>query len=57
VFGTRVDAVDNHDGIIELPADAPLGVRYIDHVASMIRYHPEPPDALASMASKHLPRV
>ena len=21
---------DNHDGIIDLPADAPLGVRFID---------------------------
>jgi phenylalanyl-tRNA synthetase beta chain len=42
---------DNHDGIIELPADAPLGVRYIDWKGLAdpvveIKVTPNRPDAL-----------
>lgn len=42
---------DNHDGIIELPADAPLGVRYIDYrglndPVIEIKVTPNRPDAL-----------
>jgi phenylalanyl-tRNA synthetase beta chain len=42
---------DNHDGIIELPADAPLGVRYIDwkglnDPVIEIKVTPNRPDAL-----------
>jgi phenylalanyl-tRNA synthetase beta chain len=42
---------DNHDGIIELPADAPLGVRYIDYrglndPVVEIKVTPNRPDAL-----------
>ncbi len=42
---------DNHDGIIELPADAPLGARYIDWKALNdpvieIKVTPNRPDAL-----------
>ncbi|MFC3085321.1 phenylalanine--tRNA ligase subunit beta [Tabrizicola soli] len=42
---------DNHDGIIELPADAPLGVRYIDwkgvnDPVVEIKVTPNRPDAL-----------
>jgi phenylalanyl-tRNA synthetase beta chain len=42
---------DNHDGIIELPADAPLGVRYVDwrglaDPVIEIKVTPNRPDAL-----------
>lgn len=42
---------DNHDGIIELPADAPLGVRYLDYRGLNdpmveIKVTPNRPDAL-----------
>lgn len=42
---------DNHDGIIELPTDAPLGVRYIDYrglndPVIEIKVTPNRPDAL-----------
>jgi len=42
---------DNHDGIIELPADAPLGARYIDYRGANdpvveIKVTPNRPDAL-----------
>ncbi|MCC6007366.1 MAG: phenylalanine--tRNA ligase subunit beta [Rhodobacteraceae bacterium] len=42
---------DEHDGIIELPADAPVGARYIDHVGLndpmiFIKITPNRPDAL-----------
>ncbi len=42
---------DNHDGIIELPADAPLGVRYIDYrgvndPVVEVKVTPNRPDAL-----------
>jgi phenylalanyl-tRNA synthetase beta chain len=42
---------DNHDGIIELPADAPLGARYIDYrgvndPVVEIKVTPNRPDAL-----------
>lgn len=42
---------DNHDGIIELPADAPMGVRYIDwkglnDPVVEIKVTPNRPDAL-----------
>ena len=42
---------DNHDGIIELPADAPLGVRFIDYrglndPVIEIKVTPNRPDAL-----------
>lgn len=42
---------DNHDGIIELPADAPLGVRYIDYRGVNdpmihVKVTPNRPDAL-----------
>jgi phenylalanyl-tRNA synthetase beta chain len=42
---------DNHDGIIELPADAPLGVRYVDYKGANdpvveIKVTPNRPDAL-----------
>ncbi|MCX7287136.1 MAG: phenylalanine--tRNA ligase subunit beta [Rhodobacterales bacterium] len=42
---------DNHDGIIELPADAPLGMRYIDYrglndPVVEIKVTPNRPDAL-----------
>lgn len=42
---------ENHDGIIELPADAPLGVRYIDYRGANdpvveVKVTPNRPDAL-----------
>ena len=42
---------DDHDGIIELPADAPLGARYIDYrglndPVIEIKVTPNRPDAL-----------
>ena len=49
---------DEHDGIVELPADAPVGARYIDVVAvrpgDRRRRHPEPPRR--ARRRRHRPR-
>ncbi len=47
----ELELSDNHDGIIELPADTPLGVRYIDYAGKNdptieIAITPNRPDAL-----------
>ena len=47
----EMEISDDHDGIIELPADAPLGERYIDHAGLndpmiYIKITPNRPDAL-----------
>ncbi|MCC0080258.1 MAG: phenylalanine--tRNA ligase subunit beta [Rhodobacter sp.] len=47
----ELELSDDHDGIIDLPADAPLGVRYIDYAGLndpmiYIKITPNRPDAL-----------
>ncbi len=47
----ELELSDNHDGIIELPEDAPLGLRYIDYAGLndpmiYIKITPNRPDAL-----------
>ncbi len=55
----ELELSDEHDGIIELPADAPVGARYVDYAALAdpvfdVAITPEPPGLHGR--ARHRPR-